>query len=416
MAKTGATSASKLPPKARRRAERLTELYEREAYRIYNLALRITCDRPAAERATESAFLRHVASNPTGSEDEQGGLLPETVSAALTEAPRHPAKADAEEPLIGATVALSPSQRAIIALISLDQASPEAIAAATGTSPEAANTVMASARERLAAELGVGVEDVDERLAGWLWAEPPRPIWEGLYPKAHRLLAERETATEPSEEPGRSGSALATRLFDRSPGIRGRLGGGLSRRGGVWAFRAAVLAIILVPAAVVALTRSGDQGNDNVALSAAGGPGQSAATGGEPTETEGGTTYDALSPKELDQLRLKELDDLRRFSQQQADQSLSAGERSDAEARAERLLAMARERLAEADRREQAVAEREKKAKAPAATTPAEPAPAPTGGKKRKKKKRETTTTPQEGTSVSDCLFNPQSGTYICPE
>jgi hypothetical protein len=440
MASGRSTSTSQLPAQARRRAEQLIELYEREAYRTYNLALRITGEEGAAARATESAFLRHVASGSTASENERTRLDKATVTTALAEAPRTPQLAGDADPLPKAMAALIPSQRAIIALLSFDQ-NPQAIAAAIGAPPHTAQSLVTRARESLATELQIEADFVDKRLGEWSLAEPPAGIWERLYPKAHRLLAERE-GTPPTQDkatrPGktkRSGSALATRVFEESPRARRRFAGGLGGRGSTWAFRAAVLAIILVPAAVVALASSGDKGRDNVALSAEGGavPG-TAEYAEDPSHSEGGTTYEALTPKELDQLRLQELEELREYSQAQADKSLSSGERSNAEAEAQELLELARQRLAEAERREQQVAAQEQQQQQqqnPPATPPpgtgtttttpvpgTTPTPtpvAPTSKKKKKKRKKGQTTTPPPD-SVSSCLFDPDSGQYICPQ
>jgi hypothetical protein len=284
-----------------------------------------------------------------------------------------------------------------------------------GAPPHTADSLVSKAREGLATELQIDQDFVDQRLREWVWAEPPAGIWESLYPQAHRLLAERETGTSVPEKTGKgSRSALAGRLIEGSPGFRRRFTGGFRGRGGVWAFRGAVLAIILVPAAAVALTSGG--GDENVALSAPGAPAGSAAAG-EAGESEDGTSYDALSPKELDQLRLQELDELQQASEEQDDKSLSAGERSDAEARAQELLEVARERLAEAERREQQVEAQEQKPPAtdPATTPPPATGTTPATGKKKKKRKKGQAAPPTSG-SIDECLFSPDTGTYICPE
>jgi hypothetical protein len=424
----GRTGSPNLPEKAQRRAKRLVELYEREAYTIYNLSLRTTADPPAAGRVTETAFLRYIASTATAADsdspaEQRKGLLKEAVAAALAEAPGRPAKekpkrGSDDERLLRANAALPGPERASVALISIGETGASAIAAATETTPKAATALAKQARQSFADRAGIPVGKLTASLRDWPWAEPPAEVWESLYPQAERLLAEIEAPAAKRRKAAGSKQAptpLASRAL-RGPGLAG-LRARLSGTAGIWAFRAGVLAVVLLPAAIVAMTGSGGNPSTSVALSAAGDGSATASAGSGAGTTEGGSTYDALSPKELDQLRLQELDDLRRYSRAQADKSLSAGERSDAEQQALELLALARERLAEAERREQQAAAREDDAKSegkpapePPPTTVTQPAP---GKKKKKKGKRKP---PPPSGSIDDCLFDEESGTYICPE
>jgi hypothetical protein len=455
MSASPTTSPSQLPASARRRAEPLVKLYEREAYRIYNLALRIACDRAAAARATETAFLRHVAARGVEGEGDGDSLVEQTVGAARALAPRSkaPAGNGEEDALLVAASSLAPPERAAIALISVGTSSVKGIAAAMGTTEQVAESLVKEARGSFGSQIGVAGTRIGPKLRDWTWAEPPDEIWESVYPQAQRLLVEREkagtavtagknevrtngkpaaktskarkSAKARRRRPERSArdSALASRLLRDAPSLPSRIGHGLSGRLGVWAFRIAVLVIILTPAAVIALASTGGKsGSTGLALSGPGLAG-SAATGSADT-SQGGSTYNALTPKELDQLRLRELDQLREYSQQQADQSLSASQRSAAADKAEQLLALARQRLAAVEQREQQVAAKEQQqpqAKpAPAATPAPQPAPGPapatnTGKKKKKHKKKQAATQPS-GNSLDNCLFNPDTGTYICPE
>jgi hypothetical protein len=449
------TSPSRLPASARKRAERLVKLYEREAYRIYNLALRITCNRAAAARATETAFLRYVAQTGGDEESKGASLIEQTVGAARALAPRAKVvERGGENPLLEAAGTLAPAERAAIALISVGTSSVKGIAAAMGTTEEVAEPLIKGAKSSFASEIDVPGNRLGPKLRDWIWAEPPEEIWESVYPQAQRLLVEREKAGTDEPAAATNGkakgkpaakahratkgkakarrrpraraardSALVSRLLRDAPRLPSRIGHRFSARVGIWAFRISVLIIILTPAAVIALASTGGKSGSTLALSA---PGQAgSAIAGSADTSQGGSTYNALTPKELDQLRLRELDQLREYSQQQADQSLSASQRSDAAQKAQQLLALARQRLASVEQREQQVAAKEqqqsqaKPPPAPAATPTPAPAPAPTTTtppKKKKKHKKKPAATQPSGNSLDNCLFNPDTGTYICPE
>lgn len=422
MPSTRPTSAPKLTEKAQRRVDRLVGLYEREAYGVYNLALRTCAEPAAAARATEAAFLRYLpTAETTGDEAEQRpALLKEAVAAALAEpAPRpgrgRPAKSLGRR-LLRANATLSGPERAAIALDSLGEGTADAIAAATETTRKAATALSRQARRGLAQAAKIPPDELDVALADWPWAEPPAEIWDSLYPRAHRLLTELEADTaKPKRRSSARHSPLAERTL-RGPGLPTRVRRAFSGAGGVWAFRVGLLAIVLLPAAVVAMTGGGES-TTSVALSATGPGASSFPTAPGSGASSGGSTYDALTPKELDQLRLEELDALRRYSRAQADKSLSAGERTAAEQEAQELLALARQRLDEAERREQQAAAREKKSKARPAPAPPETTPKqPASGKKGKKKKKSKRRPPPSSPSIEDCLFDEESGTYICPE
>ncbi len=450
MAKRTRTRATNLPAAAKRREQNLIELYEREAYRTYNVALRTTCDHAAAARATEGAFLRHLAAEEAV-DGEKAALLQHTVAAALVEAPRSPAKPaptqrkrrSAEERLLEAAASLPPSERAAIALNSVGERTARSIATATGTTEKAAANLVGEARKSFAKALGIAADRLGPKLRDWPWLEPPAEVWDSLYPRAHRLLAERERSVGsttrrmrrlramgklpsrktrvPSRHATPSPSPLATRLMEETPRLGTRFGKPLSGPGGVWAFRAAVLVIILTPAAIVALIGTSGKGGGDVALSAGGGtvPGVTVTTGedGE-AKSEGGSTYEALTAKELDQLRLEELEALREYSQAQTDRTLSADERVAAAENAEQLLALARQRLAEAERREQALEEREKKQGQQTLEPPSSSTPTPTTTGKKKKKNGKKKGDQEDATAPVDlqeeCLMNPD-GTLICP-
>src|SRR5207244_3006058 len=103
--------------------KRFSAFYERHAYLVYNLSLRITCDRAVAIESSRAAFLASVAAP-----DPDEGLVKTAVSQALAVAPHQPADpkgagdADAEA-MLRATAVLTPAERATLALTDVAGAS-----------------------------------------------------------------------------------------------------------------------------------------------------------------------------------------------------------------------------------------------------------------------------------------------------
>ncbi|HEX2085122.1 MAG TPA: hypothetical protein VHF89_05525, partial [Solirubrobacteraceae bacterium] len=96
-------------------ARRATSVYERHAYLVYNLALRIACERGAAERAAERAFVTVL-----GRPDPDAEIVATAVRVAIEESPPQPradGAGDAEaSALLRATATLPAPQRAALAL------------------------------------------------------------------------------------------------------------------------------------------------------------------------------------------------------------------------------------------------------------------------------------------------------------
>lgn len=413
-----------------------TELYEREAYRAYNLALRITCRREAAMAATEEAFLRRV-----GESDPQAGLFAMVVARALAHAKGKPSPngtGDAEaQRLLAAAAKLAPPERAALALTSVGGAGAQEIAAAMGLPREQAAQLLERAEEQFATALGVKPADARAWRSAWPWAEPPPELWQSLYPKLYRAL-EQEAGGD-----------------DRGAGrkrSRGVARPGRSRR----RLAVALVALLAAGAAAFFLLRSdGEEGpagdalvSDQGALGAA--PSVEAPGGGEGSEAEGDSSYDALTPEELDQLRLDELRDLRRYSRREQNRTLTPAERRQASREARELSALAGRRLREARQRERAAARRERQAARQGregAKRPVGKAPAPAtlpdrdrdrggGGEKRDKNEKQKQKSDgksggipgggdgggggggapkNEAEAQQECLYNEDTGTYICP-
>src|SRR5258705_9302282 len=94
-------------------------IYERNAYLVYNLALRITCERAIAMAATERAFLEHV-----GQSEDAAALARAVVSHALADTRPRPRPSGAggveeEAMLAGTARALDVRERALLALTAL---------------------------------------------------------------------------------------------------------------------------------------------------------------------------------------------------------------------------------------------------------------------------------------------------------
>src|SRR3954454_19307054 len=108
------------------RTRSFADLYERQAYLVYNLALRICCEPGAAARAAERAFLSPAPEHE----------LPRTVVAiAVAEAPARPR---ADGAAAQGLVALPAPQRAALALAGLADLDAAGVAAAMGIGEDAA--------------------------------------------------------------------------------------------------------------------------------------------------------------------------------------------------------------------------------------------------------------------------------------
>jgi hypothetical protein len=355
-------------------ADVLPALYEREAFLVYTIALRVTCDPEAAQDAVEAAFLALA-----GGAERPAGC---TVTAALARA--LPAGAPvAGNGMLAATAALAPPLRAALAIEALCDGVAEDVGSALALPRSAAEAVLRRAHEELATSAAAGDYEA------WGWATPPEALW----PRVHATVYSALAAPAPPAAP-----PPARRL--RRPGRR-------------------VMACALAALAASAGAMAGgvlDGGRTATPATAAGPRPMPLAPAGVQVDGE-----------DLDQLRMDELRDLKRHARAAVDRSLSPRRRQVAAERAARLRRMAeRQRRAQARRqaerrRARREAAREEPVQAPEAPRPAPPrrdepeeaiplpdadaAPTPTA-------------TPDEQPSADreDCLYDPDNDVYVCPE
>ncbi|HEV2813183.1 MAG TPA: hypothetical protein VGW10_08035, partial [Solirubrobacteraceae bacterium] len=171
------------------RTRRATSVYERHAYLVYNLALRVTCSCQAADRATERTFLTRVT-RP----DPDADVGATAVRGAREEAPERPPAEDAGDPdearLLRATAALPAAQRAALALTGLCGVDERGVAATLDLGQDGAATLVEASRGALGARLGVTAQAADEAYAMWAWASPPEALWQSLWPQLHEALVQ----------------------------------------------------------------------------------------------------------------------------------------------------------------------------------------------------------------------------------
>lgn len=403
----------------------LTALYERHAYLVYNIALRICCEPAPAAAAARRTFLEVAAAG-----HDERRVLPAVAAAALASSPGRPRPAgagDATATAMLALVARLPAQeRAALALATLGGAGPAELAAALGASTDAAAALLARARERLAAQLDG--DDADAALAAWLWAAPPDELWEALHAEHYRAADARLRASAP----GAAADAPRRRGLRRGQHVV------------VW------LSTLILAAAGVATAQlvangaavGGGPGSQpgEPATAVAPSPGDRAATvppiapttGAQPAA--GAQTAPAakpLTPAALDKLRLAELADLRRYARRQADRRLTPQQRQAAQREVRRIQELALRRLAAAERkqaqlrralaRERARSRSRERASArkPARSGPAAGTP-PRDGASSPPPRQTTTATPTTATpppqQESGCLYDEQNDSYICPQ
>jgi len=374
---TGATLSAEL----QRATAAFAALYERQAYRVYNLALRITCDPRAALIAAREAFLLAHAHR-----EGERAVVAAAVAAAVRAAPCAPrpqgAGAGEAAALLRATAALTPTERAVLAVEQLAPGGPAECGPALGIDEQA----VAALHERALAGLAAALRRVEpaadeasarERLAGWLWAEPPVELWEELYPRFYAAEQERRRASGGDRRPARTRRGRLAALpggggagrGHRSP-LAARLR--VSRRRLV---NTAALGLVVALSIAMASDAGDLRASATQAIGLGGGdaapaevvpaslapprraapssptaPSAPVAGGGERARTDA-----PLTPAELDRLRLQELRDLRRLGERQADRRLSAAQRAAAGADRRELIARIRRRLAAAEARARAL-------------------------------------------------------------
>src|SRR5439155_27371109 len=75
------------------------------------------------------------------------------------------------------------------------------IAACLALTEDAAAQLLERALQAFAAGVGVAPESAEDAYADWAWAEPPRELWESLYPAFYKALDRRlrTQAEDPAE-------------------------------------------------------------------------------------------------------------------------------------------------------------------------------------------------------------------------
>lgn len=405
------------------RVEELTSLYEQKAYLIYNVALRVTLDSASAQNAARRGFVAQAAAGAPE------GLAPNIARLAVDEAGA--AKGTpSDDPVLSATAGLSASERAALALTVLADTGPDAIATALGIDAAAAEQLRTRAFENLAAALELSADDAAASYRSLPWAEPPAELWQALYPELHAVASQTVRAAAQAR------AAAAAR-----PGRLRRIARSLR----VWRRipRWAAVALIVLTAGGVAMAARGTGGGEEPAPEAEsayygsyseGDDGTSGGATGGGASSGGGSSYDALTPKELDKLRQQELEDLKRYSKRQADRELTPRQRRNAEKAAEDLVKLARRRERQAEKREQAarrqlarereerIRERQQAARnqPPPSRPQQQPPPPPRSQPKDQQDPGSdgggNEKDAPEQTDQAECLYDTESGTYVCPE
>lgn len=419
-------------------------VYERNAYLVYNLALRITTDRSAAIEAACSAFLGSLSSG-----DADAELPAITVRRALPLAREKPdAEAAGDEDaqaMLRAGATLAAPQRAALALIGLSGADTARVAGVLETSEEAAASVTERAWEAFASALHTPVNAAQAAYRAWLWAEPPIELWERLYPSFYAEL-ERRVSAGADDADAVTISAIATvasaaRRPSRKERRRARRAERDARRGTKPGRLRRTLRA--VPVGWVALLAA-------VAVGAAGayaggliGPRRSPSTA-----LGAGHAVRKLSPAQLAKLRAEERQAALAYAaQQQLAQRQAQAQRALelAAARNQQAKSLAAARAA-AKRQQQAAIKRAKQLAAqqralqaqlvaqtpqPSTTSSSSPPPSQSnstnkpsssssqsgsGSKHGSGNGSGTSTSPTPSQAQQSCLYNANNGTWVCPQ
>jgi len=415
------------------RVRSFTAFYEQHAYLAYNLALRITCEPEGASSAVQRGFLAQLDEPPPG-------LVAAIAGAALDEAGSNPEPSgagDAEaETLLGVVATLAPAERAALALADLAHAGPDAVGQALGVGGDQAAKLLHRGREGFAARLGLPRTQADVAARDWMWAAPPQAIWEDLYSRFHQAVerqlrrgASQQTLVLTADEAAAVAAPPAARprkrrlrFGGRSPGSRRR-----RRRRGLVLLAVAALGLggLAAAAWLVVFKPHGNARSSPLQAPEAPPSGDSAppptasATGGDPAVTP----HKPLTPAQLDKLRLNELRQLNVYNRRQADRRLSAPQRAAAAHGIAGLQQIADQRLKAALMREQQLRQALARERARHSRPQSTPQPAPRQGQPApsKPKPQGTTTTPS-GTPQNKrqadqtCLFNQDTGTYVCQQ
>ena len=387
------------------RLDELTRLYERHAYVAWNVALRTTLDDDAAAVAARRAFAAQVT------HPDEDRLALDTGRLAIDAAGGVDSRG-VEHPVLAATVHLAAVQRAVLALAELTDVRPAEVAATLGIDTERERQLREGAYHQLGALLGV---EGDGALAAYEdvpWAKPPPELWETLYPELHATVTDQ---ARPETAP--AATVSTRRRVARLRGSRRLRSGAL-----------AGVAALAVAGVAWAATGGSDSGSDSGTPGYGGLP----TTGVESSDAESATS--SLTPEELDRLRQEEIEQLKRLEQRKDNPSLPPQERDRAARKVNDLVKLARDRQQAAEERELALRRqlaREREARVRERNDrdkqrDQEPAPAdepqptkdqpdgdtqPTGGQKNGGGGGD-----DRDSVETECLYDPDTGTYICPE
>jgi hypothetical protein len=411
----GPTAVLDRPATLQQGTRQFSALYESNAYLVYNLTLRVACDRAVAIESARAAFLSALGT-PAREED----LVEMAVGQALAVAPDRPTTpngaGDAEaEAMLAATATLPPPARAALALTGLTDASAGEVAATMNVTEEVADGLLSRAFEALARELGKEPEEAESDYRSWLLVEPPIELWETLYPDFYRALERRLRE-------GRNGTAVpvdgdrtsrrARRGARRTARRAARSASeptGERRQRPRWKRRA------LWAVSILALGGGGFAAASQTGLIALGSESSSRPATRPPASTFGSR----LSPDRLDRLRIREVGRARDLATRQElrDRRRKARRRAlDARRRREartRQRQRARRRGAQQRRqREQAPAQQQGDTPRPERTSRPPRRTNPGGGGGNSGGGRDT---PRQQDQTDECVLNESDGTYICP-
>jgi hypothetical protein len=391
-------------------------MYERHAYVLWNVALRTALDDEAAGSAARRAFAAQVT------HPDESRLAVDTARLAVDAAGGVDARG-VEQPVLAATAHLAAVQRAVLALAELTDVPPREVAAKLGIDSERERQLRERAFEQLGLLLAVAGDRAREAYEDVPWAEPPAELWQALYPELHAAVTQ-EAQTAAESVPG---AAVTTERR-------------AARRLAPRRFRGATLAgVAALAVAGVAWAATGGGDNDSGASDTGDYAGLPTSDSDDYSSEENGqagadSATSLLSPEELDRLRRNEIEQLKRFARRKDDQQLPQQKRERAARKVSDLLKVARARQRAAEERELALRRqlaREREARyrersrredqddeehSPSSEPQTTQEPQrqnkqPTGGKK-----------PGGGGGgdrdpvETECLYDPDNGTYICPE
>lgn len=379
------------------RADAFARFYEDHAYAVYNLSLRITCEEESASIASTRAFLS------TGVDLDREAVIATAVSCALAQARKKPQVPepieDASGELLDALAGLAPPERAAIALASIEGLKSQALGLMLGIDTKQARDLLARSRRGTAKRLELTAKQLTARLASLPLVEPPSDMWGGLYARFYAALQSAEAAPkETAKRRGMRDSAKAPR--DRGRALVAGALGGIRLPAPVHRMltehRALVMVVaavaLAVPATALALLAATGDSTEPVVTPIA---------TANATDTRGGSGYDSLSPKQLDALRKREL---RRVA--------NLGNRK---GRSERKATGKTPARNGGDADTQNPGKGNTRPSEPIKETGQNPSPKPPAKPKPNPKPKPPPKDPDPDPG-SGCLYNEDTGTYICPQ